>query len=136
MDSFDRIRSLALSALLGALAATALPAAAEIFQWKDAAGRLHFAQDLNQVPGEYREEAEAGVRKDGSGPEIQRYQPAPAAPAPARSARPAAAAARRGTPGRSGGGAGPSFRIPVERAGTAMIVQVRLNDQVTAPFRG
>ena len=135
MDSFDRFRSLALIALLGALAATALPAEAEIFQWKDASGLLHFAQDLNQVPDEYRAQAEAGVRKDGSGPEIQRYQPVPAAPAPARSARQAGAAAHGGKAGRSGGGAGPSFRIPVERAGTAMIVQVRLNDQVTAPFQ-
>ena len=40
---------------------------AEIYHWKDAAGRLHFAQDLNQVPDEYRAQAEAGMRKEGSG---------------------------------------------------------------------
>lgn len=104
---------------------------AEIYQWKDAAGRLHFAQDLNQVPDAYRAQAEAGMRKEGSGPEIQRYDAAPAAPAP--TATPAKRADSRSPRGRSG--AGPkTYRIPVERAGTTMLVHVRLNDRVTAPF--
>jgi clan AA aspartic protease (TIGR02281 family) len=113
--------------------ATAPPATAEIFQWKDSAGRLHFAQDLNQVPDEYRAQAEAGVRKEGSGPEIQRYQGAPAAPAPstASAARTTGGRGRRGP----GAGAGRTYRIAVERAGNSMLVQVRLNDQVTAPFQ-
>ncbi len=132
MISIDGFRSLSVIALLGAFAAASLPAAAEIFQWKDADGRLHFAQDLNQVPGEFRAQAEAGSRKEGSGPEIQRYQPVPAAAAPARSAR---STAQQAQPGRGGRGAARSYRIPVERAGNVMIVQVRLNDQVTAPFQ-
>lgn len=107
-------------------------APAEIFQWKDAAGRLHFAQDLNQVPDEYRAQAEARVRKEGSGPEIQHYQAAPAAPSPSAGAvrtRSTGTARRRPTaPGAQ------TYRIPVDRAGTSMLVQVRLNDQVTAPF--
>jgi clan AA aspartic protease (TIGR02281 family) len=113
--------------------ATAPPATAEIFQWKDSAGRLHFAQDLNQVPDEYRAQAEAGVRKEGSGPEIQRYQGAPAAPAPST----ASAARTTGGRGRRGpaASAGRTYRIAVERAGNSMLVQVRLNDQVTAPFQ-
>lgn len=107
-------------------------APAEIFQWKDAAGRLHFAQDLNQVPDEYRAQAEARVRKEGSGPEIQHYQAAPAAPSPAAGAVPTRST---GTARRRPTAPGPqTYRIPVERAGTSMLVQVRLNDQVTAPF--
>ncbi len=123
-----------LAPILAALVVFAMapPAVAEIFQWKDSAGRLHFAQDLNQVPDQYRAQAEAGVRKEGSGPEIQRYQGAPAAPAPAT-------ASMTGTAGRGrrgpGGGAGRTYRIAVERAGNSMLVQVRLNDQVTAPFQ-
>lgn len=110
----------------------AVTAQAEIYQWKDTAGRLHFAQDLNQVPDEYRAQAEGRVRKEGTGPEIQRYQPAPAAP------RPSAAPVRTRSTGivRRGpvGSGAQTYRIPVERAGTSMLVQVRLNDHVTAPF--
>lgn len=115
----------------------AVPAdlAAEIYQWRDRQGQLHFAQDLNQVPDAYRAQAEAGVRKEGSGPEIQRYQAAPAAPAPGLgTARPATRNAGRAGSTRRGGPAAATFRIPVERAGNAMFVQVRLNDQVVAPF--
>jgi clan AA aspartic protease (TIGR02281 family) len=118
-----------LAALL--VLACAGPSAAEIYQWKDAAGRLHFAQDLNQVPDEYRAQAEAGVRKEGSGPEIQRYDGAPAAPAPAAAVTTRTAARKQGP---RGSGAQKTFRIPVERAGTSMLVHVRLNDRVTAPF--
>jgi len=109
------------------------PAPAEIFQWKDAAGRLHFAQDLNQVPEEYRAQADAQALEEGSGPEIQHYQAGPAAPAPSTASSGAGAAASK-TRGRTGRGA-KTYRIPVERAGNAMMVEVRLNDQVTAPFQ-
>jgi len=117
------------------------PVSAEIYRWKDASGRLHFAQDLNQVPDAYRSQAEAGARKEGEGPAIQHYDPSPASPAPAANApgsnptgtsrgRRASASARAG-----GRAARPTtYRIPVERAGNAMIVQVRLNDRVTAEF--
>jgi clan AA aspartic protease (TIGR02281 family) len=116
---------------IGFVLATTGPAGAEIYQWHDGEGRLHFAQDLSQVPDAYRGQAEAGVRKEGSGPEIQHYRRAPASPAPGpprSSTRTAQGASRSGgTPERT-------YRIPVERAGAAMFVQVRLNDQVTAPF--
>ena len=121
------------ASLLAALLVLALAgrSAAEIYQWKDAAGRLHFAQDLNQVPDEYRAQAEAGLRKEGSGPEIQRYDGAPAAPAPTAATTTRTGARKQGP---RGSGAAKTFRIPVERAGTSMLVQVRLNDRVTAPF--
>lgn len=113
----------------------AFEVAAEIYQWRDGQGQLHFAQDLNQVPTAYRAQAEAGARKEGSGPEIQRYRPVPASPAPGLGApRPAAQPVPGRAANRGGGAAAPTYRIPVERAGTAMFVQVRLNDQVVAPF--
>lgn len=124
-------RSLVL--LVAAGGGFSLPAAAEIFRWKDAQGRLHFTQDLNQVPDEYRAQAQSGVRPDGAGPEIQHYRAVPASPAPASGAAAAGSSGRRGRDGRPR--PGPTYRIPVERAGTAMMVQVRLNDQVTAPFQ-
>jgi clan AA aspartic protease (TIGR02281 family) len=127
----SRRRSLVVLLAVGALVAA--PAAADIFQWKDAQGRLHFAQDLNQVPDEYRSQAEAGARPDGAGPEIQHYRAAPASPSPAGDGAKAASSLHRGHAGRPR--KGPTYRIPVERAGTAMMVQVRLNDQVTAPFQ-
>lgn len=110
--------------------AFALPAFAQIYQWQDEQGRLHFAQDLNQVPAAHRAQAEAGARPPGSGREIQRYQPAPAAPAPNAFDRSAA----RGPAAPAQGQSGPTYRIPVERAGSSMMVEVRLNDQVVAPF--
>jgi len=132
-------RGLVRIALVCALVASAFDVAAEIYQWRDASGQLHFAQDLNQVPPAHRAQAEAGVRKEGSGPEIQRYRPVPASPAPGLGANGSGA---RSGPGRTTArpaprGAAPaarSYRIPVERAGAAMMVQVRLNDQVVAPF--
>lgn len=105
----------------------AAPAAAEIFKWRDEQGRLHFAQDLNQVPMRYRAQARGEAARPSSGPAIQRYQPAPAAPRPPR--RDAARSSSRA----SAGGA-PVYRIRVERTGSTMRVNVRLNDSVTAPF--
>jgi clan AA aspartic protease (TIGR02281 family) len=103
-------------------------ASAEIFKWKDDQGRLYFAQDLSQVPPEYRAQAKAGEVKQGDGPQIQHYQAAPAAPAPSASRY----ESRKQKP--SAKGSKQVFRIPVERTGSTMKVNVRLNDQVTAPF--
>lgn len=114
------------SALVGAPG----EAMAEIYRWTDAQGRLHFAQDLNQVPAAYRGQAEEGSRQGDQGREIQHYQTGPAAPAPARTAT--GRAARSG--GRRAQDAARTYRIEVDRAGTSMLVHVRLNDQVTAPF--
>lgn len=117
-------RGAAMLLAIGLAGSLARPSRAEIYQWKDTAGRLHFAQDLSQVPDAYRAQAEAGVRQEGSGPAIQRYEPAPAAPSPSATTRPRARAAQGAK----------THRIRVERAGSMMRVQVRLNDQVTAPF--
>ena len=94
---------------------------AEIYKWKDAQGRLHFAQDLHQVPSRYREQAEGSKFVEGSRGAIQIYQPVPAALSPSR--RPT-----RSSPSSE------IFKIRVQRTGNSMRVNVRLNDSVTAPF--
>lgn len=118
------LRALALAAIL---AVFATPIGAEIFKWKDERGRLNFAQDLNQVPIRFREQATGGALKEGKASPIQRYQAAPAAPA-SRS-RGASSASRV-----SKDSAGKVYKVRVERAGTTMRVNVKLNDNVTAPF--
>ena len=42
-----------------AIAVAAGPAGAEIYRWTDADGRVHFTQDLSQVPARHRKDAEA-----------------------------------------------------------------------------
>jgi len=93
-------------ATLAALAATALvstSAGADVYRWRDAAGREHFAQQLHQVPPEHRAEARTAAEPadaEGSGGAIS-YQDVPrrsatlGASAEARDARePAPPAAR------------------------------------------
>lgn len=102
------------------------PSAAEIYKWKDGQGRLHFSQDLGQVPPQYRRQAEASALAKGKGREIQVYEPSVPAPA-ARSPR-----------ARSRSTASPSspkvHRIKVTPSGNSMRVAVRLNDDLTVPF--
>jgi clan AA aspartic protease (TIGR02281 family) len=88
-------------------------AEAEVYRWTDDAGRTHFAGALSQVPPEKRAEALDSVK--GAAP--SRYQ---VYRAPAAAVRPAA---------RSN-----VLRIPYEQHGNAILVYVRLNDRVTAPF--
>jgi clan AA aspartic protease (TIGR02281 family) len=92
------------------------PASAEIYRWTDAAGRVHFTQDLSQVPASARAEAERSAR-----PEAPRSAP------PASAAAPSALPHVRGSAGRA-------LQIPFEKQGNALIVYVRINDAVTAPF--
>lgn len=111
MPSF--LRPLALAAAL-ALFGPAAPASAEVYRWTDAEGRVHFTQDLQSVPPGKRAEArrwQAGRTPDG----VQRY----AAPPRGERRRPAA---------------GREHRVPFERRGDVMLVNVRLNGSVTAPF--
>ena len=105
--------------------------AGEIYRWTDAHGVEHFSHELGKVPAEHREAALQGTRK-GAPSRLQTYgsdAPGPAAPgfgalyAPA--ARPGAA------PGIARGG---EIRIPFAKHGTLMMVQVRLNDRLEAPF--
>jgi clan AA aspartic protease (TIGR02281 family) len=109
-----------LTIALGAASLLPLGAAADIYRWIDLEGRLHVAQHLDEVPLEYRSAATANPSEPGRG-SVQTFS-APAAP-PASQA-PGAAHAQEIR----------IYRIPVQRAGTGMFVQVRLNDRVTAPF--
>jgi clan AA aspartic protease (TIGR02281 family) len=118
------MRALVLSlALLPLLLAR--PAAAEIYKWIDESGRMNFAQNLNQVPARYRAQAEAAARSGGSGsasPKVQTYS------------NDRAPASRQAPPASAGGASSKTTRVRVQRAGTSMLVNVRLNNSVTAPF--
>ena len=112
--------------VLACLAALSLAAAgasrAEVYRWVDANGRLHFTTELHEVPADHRAEAEKNAAA----------APAQARPVPSAATSPPAAIAPS-APRRSDAGT-PVYTIEVERAGTSMIVPVRLNDHVTAPF--
>jgi clan AA aspartic protease (TIGR02281 family) len=113
-------RWLCLALLLGPLAA----AAAEIYQWTDEKGRVHYVQDLSQVPARHRSQAELRALAPQPAGRLQTYtNQSPAAPAPDGAERRGAA----GEPART-------IRVPVARAGTGMIVKVLLDGTVTAPF--
>ncbi len=125
----ERVLRLAKAWVVCAVAAAGmlLPpgATAEIYKWKDASGRLHFAQDLNQVPLEYRSQARGGAL-DGEGSDpVQRYQAPPTSPS---------RRTRKAITGRKRPGQGRVHRIRVEQVGSTMRVNVRLNGRVTAPF--
>jgi len=105
-----------------ALSFAPLAAAAEIYQWTDEQGRIHFTQDLNQVPARHRSQAELRAMAPHEAGRLQTYSQ-PAAPAPASAATRGGAAA----PGRE-------VRVAVARAGTGMIVNVLLDGSITAPF--
>jgi len=99
------------------------PSIAEIYKWKDAEGRLHFVQDLNQVPPKYRRQAEAGSKTVGKSRQLQIYQSPASVPA-ARSPRTV-----------SSGSRGPKvYRVKVTPSGSSMRVNVRLNDRLVVPF--
>jgi len=118
-------RLVPLLALL-ALCLLALPTAAEIYKWTDENGRVHFTQDLSQVPARHRRQAgEQAARRSSSRTPVQSYTASP----PASRAAPGSARSKPGQPG-----AGETYYIRVSRAGTSMMVNVRLNNSVTAPF--
>jgi clan AA aspartic protease (TIGR02281 family) len=105
--------------------------AGEIYRWTDDQGALHFSHELGKVPPEHRDAAIRGAaRKDGAS-RLQTYgeAPGPAAPgygalfAPHPAAAPAVARVRGG-----------EIAIPFVKHGTLMMVEVRLNDRVDAPF--
>ena len=100
----------------------AAPAAAEIYRWTDENGRVHFTQDLGQVPARYRKQAETSAKSSSGASRVQTYSGSSSAVGRTPPARAAAA------------GGGETYRIRVQRAGTSMLVNVRLNNAVTAPF--
>jgi len=95
-------------------------AAGEIYQWTDAEGRIHYTQDLNQVPPRHRSQAELRAAAPREAGRVQTYSQ-PAAPDPGSRLQPTNAGGR-------------GYRVPVARAGTGMLVDVRLNGTLTAPF--
>jgi clan AA aspartic protease (TIGR02281 family) len=107
-------RSLAFG--LALLVSAAAGAGAEVYRWTDAEGREHFAGSLAEVPPSERAEAQA--RAERAAPSrFQSFESPSDQPAALR-------------PARRGG----VLRIPYEQHGNAMLVRVRLNDRVTAPF--
>jgi len=107
------------AALLAALQfLTARAAAAEVYRWTDEKGSTHFTEDLSLVPARHREAARAAAREERPDP-LQLYR-APAAPAPS-------------DPAWNGSG-DPQHHIPFRRFGSLMVVDVRINDRVVAPF--
>lgn len=103
----------------------AVPASAQIYRWVDGSGKMHFTQDLAQVPLAYRAEAKERAENPGkAAAEIQTYNP----PAPQTRAKSRGAHMRRAKkPGRV-------HTVRVERAGASMRVMVRINDEVDVPF--
>lgn len=108
---------LALSILL-----LAAPSAAEIYRWTDDSGRVHFTQDLGQVPPRYRKQAETGAKSPSRTSRVQTYSGGASTQQPALPARAAGADGEK------------TYRVRVQRAGTSMLADVRLNNAVTAPF--
>ena len=101
---------------LALLVSLAGGAAAEVYRWTDDSGREHYAGALSQVPPEKRAEAlESAERAAPS--RLQTFETPASRPAAANVAR------RTGV-----------LRIPYEQHGNAILVYVRLNDRVTAPF--
>ena len=98
----------------------------EIYTWTDADGHSHYTQDLQSVPAEHRGDARRRANETATPSKVQTFSSAPAAPAPS--------AGRRVAARRSAGSGGRVHHIPVERAGTGMIVMVRINGRAVAPF--
>lgn len=98
-----------------------LPARGELYRWTDANGHLHVTAHLDEVPPGQRPHAAAAAVEPSR---LQSFR----SPTPSRVTRANAA------PSGAADAAGAVHHIRVERAGTGMIVQVRLNDRVTAPF--
>jgi aspartyl protease family protein len=110
-----------------ALAALCAPgaASAEIYRWTDAQGRVHYTQDLSQVPPTQRASAAGAARgaDEGRFQTFERSTPGdPAAPAP---------------PAAGGGRSSPTaktYRVPVQRAGPSMLVVAVVNGVHRVPF--
>jgi clan AA aspartic protease (TIGR02281 family) len=108
---------------IGLLAAPA--SRADVYRWVDESGRTHFTTELHEVPANKRAAAqEAASAPAKQGPTLQTFGTG-AAGQPLRTL---VQQAKRSV------GASTVFTVQVERAGTSLIVPVRLNDRVVAPF--
>jgi len=113
-------------AALGLVLLVATPASAEIYRWTDAQGAIHFSEDPSQIPPAYRATARKGMASPSGADAVQSYS----VPTPSPALRPPSALLehRAGAPA-------PFFRVPFQRAGTAMLVEVKLNDRLTVPIQ-
>jgi hypothetical protein len=126
-----RLRLAAAGLLLCCLWANA--AAAEVFVWTDAKGRVHMTDDLSQVPPEYRRQAEAAGERAGDSAAVQQVE-VPVVPV-RRSSSTQAPLVVPAPDGSSGERRGVRVHVlQVERAGTSMRVVARLNERVNVPF--
>ena len=97
-------------------------AAATVYRWTDAQGKLHFAQSLQSVPAPYRAQAQSNAKAPSDKKRVQTYRPT------TRMASPASVG-RNPAPGQP-----KVHRVRVQRAGTSLRVMVRLNDRLDRPF--
>ena len=124
--SRSRLRiAIVVTCFLGAVVAP-VPSRGEIYTWTDAGGHAHYTQDLQSVPAEHRADARERASASPTPSKVQSFSNAPAAPAPSAGRRPAARPMR--------GRRGRVHHIPVERAGTGMMVMVRINGRTVTPF--
>lgn len=101
---------------LALLVSLAGGAAGEVYRWTDDSGREHYAGALSQVPPEKRAEALDSANRAAPS-RLQTFQAPAGRPTTVRASRP-----------------GGVLRIPYEQHGNAILVYVRVNDRVTAPF--
>ncbi len=120
-----------MAALLAALLPPSGPVrGGTIYRYTDDRGGLHFVEDLSRVPARHRDRARPAEGPPGEPSRYQRISrdPASGAPPPPAGAPPAVLA-----PGAAAGRSG-VVRVRVARAGTGMLVRVRLDGRVEAPF--
>jgi len=100
---------------------------AEIYRWTDESGRMHFTQDLAQVPPRLRAAAEAGAKKAPARSRVQTFSPpASRKVSNALSSRAAARSAIKS--------ADEVIEVPVQRAGNSLRVMVLINGRLNVPF--
>jgi aspartyl protease family protein len=99
--------------------------AAEIYRWTDAQGRVHFTQDLSQVPPAHRGAAAGAARATGEG-RVQTFErPVPSGPAAlSRDAPDAPDSSSTARP----------VRVRVQQAGPSLMVVARVNGVHEVPF--
>jgi clan AA aspartic protease (TIGR02281 family) len=102
---------------------------ADVYRWVDASGRPHFTTEIHEVPADQR----AAAERAAAAPKLPAGTLKGPGRASAASGSPASLVPAASTPRRSGS-AGRVYTVEVERAGASMLVAVRLNDRVTAPF--
>ncbi|MEM7408837.1 MAG: aspartyl protease family protein [Myxococcota bacterium] len=115
-------------AVLGFGMAVCLPADAQIYRWTDEDGRLHFTEQLEKVPLEYRAQVRRNMRASRNARGVQTFENGGKGAAPASHA----STARRVLPRTVTRGG--EIEIPFQRNGSLMRVEATLNDLVRVPF--